>query len=271
MKNFIYILILVFSINSCSEYQKVLKNEDIGAKFKLGSELFEEGKFAKANRIFVQIVPKYRGKPQAEKLMYMYCKTYYETKDYYTGNYQMERFVDAYPKSEKVQEMAFLAAKSYYKLSPLFSNDQTETLLAVEKLQNFINTYPLSEYLDQASTLVRELDYKLEKKAFDIALQYNQTGPYHRDYNSAITALDNFLIEFPGSSFKEEAMYYKFDSAYQLAMNSVEWKQTERVEKALTFYNSLLYVFPETQNNEDIQKMYQDLKSIQTNSTTTKS
>jgi len=39
----------------------------------------------------------------------------------------------------------------------------------------------------------------------------------------------------------------------------------------LTFYNSLLYVFPETQNNEEIQAMYEDLKSIQTNSTTTKS
>jgi len=271
MKNFIYILILAFSLNACSEYQKVLKNEDIAAKFKLGTELFEEAKFAKANRLFVQIVPKYRGKPQAEKLMYMYCKTYYETKDYFTANYQMERFVSAYPKSEKAQEMAFLAAKSYYKLSPLFSKDQTETVEAVDKLQMFINTYPLSEYLDQASTLVRELDYKLEKKAFNIALQYNQTGPYHRDYNSAITALDNFLIEFPGSSFKEQAMYYKFDSAYELAINSVEWKQTERVEKALTFYNSLLYVFPETQNNEDIQKMLEALKSIQTNSPTTKS
>ena len=55
-------------------------------------------------------------------------------------------------------------------------------------------------------------------------------------------------------------MYYKFDSAYQLAMNSVEWKQTERIEKALTFYNSLLYVFPETENNEDIQKMLPSLK-----------
>jgi len=271
MKNFIYIFILAFSINSCSEYQRVLKNEDIAAKFELGSELYEEGKFAKANRIFVQIVPKYRGKPQAEKLMYMYCKTYYETKDYFTANYQMERFADAYPKSEKTQEIAFLAAKSYYKLSPLYSKDQIETVAAIDKLQLFINTYPLSEYLDQASILVRELDYKLEKKAFNIALQYNLTGPYHRDYNSAITALDNFLIEFPGSSFKEQAMYYKFDSAYKLAMNSVDWKQTERVEKALTFYNSLLYVFPETQNNEDIQKMYQALKSIQTNSTTTKS
>ena len=112
MKNFIYILVLVLSFNSCSEYQKVLKNEDIAAKFKFGTELFDSGKFDKANRIFVQIVPKYRGKPQAEKLMYMYCKTYYETRDYYTANYQMERFVDAYPKSEKVEEIAFLARKT---------------------------------------------------------------------------------------------------------------------------------------------------------------
>ena len=271
MKNFIYILIIAFSINSCSEYQKVLKSEDIATKFKLGTELFEAGKFAKANRIFVQIVPKYRGKPQAQKLMYMYCRTFYETKDYYTANYQMERFVDAYPKSEKVQEIGFLAAKSYYKLSPLFSKDQTETVEALEKLQLFINTYPLSEYLGQANTLVKELDDKLEKKAFSIALQYNLTGPYHRDYNSAITALDNFLIEFPGSSYKQEAMYYKFDSAYQLAVNSVEWKQTERTEKALSYYSSLLYAFPETKDNEDIQDMYQALISIQTNSTTTKS
>ena len=104
MKNFIYILILAFSINSCSEYQRVLKNEDIAAKFELGSELYEEGKFAKANRIFVQIVPKYRGKPQAEKLMYMYCKTYYETKDYFTANYQMERFADASQKVKKLKK-----------------------------------------------------------------------------------------------------------------------------------------------------------------------
>ena len=72
MKNFIYILVLVLSMNSCSEYQKVLKNEDIAAKFKLGTELFDAGKFDKANRIFVQIVPKYRGKPQAEKLVISY-------------------------------------------------------------------------------------------------------------------------------------------------------------------------------------------------------
>ena len=66
-------------------------------------------------------------------------------------------------------------------------------------------------------------------------------------------------------------MYYKFDSAYQLAINSVEWKQSERTEKAISYYNSLLYAFPETKDNENIQNMYLALKSIQTNSPTTKS
>jgi outer membrane protein assembly factor BamD len=271
MKNFIYILIAAFSLNACSEYQRVLKNEDIAAKFKLGTALFDAGKFAKANRIFVQIVPKYRGKPQAQKLMYMYCKTYYETKDYFTSNYQMERFVEAYPKSEKLEEIAFLAAKSYYKLSPAYSKDQAETLIGIEKLQNFINKYPNSEYMNTANTLVRELDHKLEKKAYNIALQYNVTGPFHRDYNSAISAFDNFLVEFPGSVFKEDAMFYKFDSAYKLATNSVAWKESERVETALTYYNSLLFVFPESKYSEQLKEMYQDLQEIKNQTTTTKS
>ena len=59
----------------------------------------------------------------------------------------MERFVEAYPKSERVDEIAFLAAKSYYKLSPVYAKDQTETADAIVKLQDFINRYPDSEFL----------------------------------------------------------------------------------------------------------------------------
>ena len=271
MKNFIYILIVFFSLNACSEYQAVLKGEDVAAKFKFGTELYDEGDFTKANRIFVQIVPKYRGKPQAQKLMYMYCMTFYQTKDYFTSNYQMERFVEAYPKSEKLEEIAFLSAKSYYMLSPVSSKDQSETLIAVDKLQEFINKYPNSSYMSIASDLVRELDHKLEEKAYNIALQYNVTGPFHRDYNSAISAFDNFLVEFPGSAFKEDALFYKFDSAYKLAINSVAWKEFERVEKALNYYNSLLFVFPETKYSGQLKEMYQDLQEIKNKTSTTKS
>jgi outer membrane protein assembly factor BamD len=262
MKKLFYIAIVVIAFSSCSEYQKALKSEEISEKFNLGTELFDAGKYNKANRLFVQIVPKYRGKPQAEKLMYMYSKTFYEMRDYYTANYQMERFVSAYPQSEKVQEIAFLGAKSYYHLSPVYSKEQNETVDALSKLQEFINTYPDSEYLAEANTLVKELDFKLEKKAFEIAKEYNKTGPHSRDYQAAITAFDNFIIDFPGTSLKEDAMYYRLDSAYKLAVNSVEWKKEQRVKDAITYFNSFKKAFVESKYDEEADKMNQELNAL---------
>lgn len=267
MKKLVAIVLVFVVFSACSEYQRVLKEEDIAAKFKMGTELYDAGKYEKANRLFLQIVPKYRGKPQAEKLMYMHSKAFYETKDYFSANYRMERFVEAYPKSERVDEIAFLAAKSYYKLSPIYSKDQTETTDAIVKLQDFINRYPDSEFFDQANALVQELDAKLEKKAYEIALQYHTTGPFHRDYNSAITAFDNFLEKFPGTKYKEDALFYKFDSAYQLAVNSVPWKQAERTEKAFTFYKNFKRFFPETKYSEQIESMHNVLLDIKNNLT----
>lgn len=107
MKYLFSILALACILSSCSEYQKVLKSEDIALKFKVGDSLFQAGKYEKANRLFAQIVPKYKGKPQAEKLMYLYSKSYYETKDYYVSGYQFERFAASYPKSEKREELLF--------------------------------------------------------------------------------------------------------------------------------------------------------------------
>ena len=113
MKNLFYILITFTVLSSCSEYQKALKSEDIATKFKMGEELYKEGKFAKANKLFALIVPNYRGKPQAEKLMYLYSNSFYQMKDYYVAGYQFERFASSYPKSEKLEEASFISAKSY--------------------------------------------------------------------------------------------------------------------------------------------------------------
>ena len=68
--------------------------------------------------------------------------------------------------------MAFLAAKSYYHLAPNYSRDQTDTNLALEKLQAFINQYPETTFLAEANQCIKELDYKLERKAFEIAVLY---------------------------------------------------------------------------------------------------
>ena len=142
MKQTLLTLLISIIFMSCGEYQKAINGDDIASKFALGTSLFDDGNFSKANRLFEQIVPKYRGKPQAQKLMYMHAMCFYETKDFYTSNYRMEKFVNTYPNSEKNEEIAFLAAKSYYFMSPVFSKDQNNTKTAIDKLQLFINTFP---------------------------------------------------------------------------------------------------------------------------------
>jgi len=236
MKNLLVILVIAITISSCSEYQKALKSEDIGVKYKMGEKMYKAGKFAKANRIFEQIIPSYRGKPQAEKLMFLNADASYQQEDYYVSGYHFERFVSAYPKSQKLAEASFKSARSYYELSPVYSKDQTETITALEKLQQFINQYPESENVAKANEYVKELDFKLEKKAFETAKQYNHIS----DYKSSIAAFDNFISDFPGTKLREEALYVRFDSAYKLATKSIERKKKERLETAKNYYDQFL-------------------------------
>jgi len=261
MKRFIYLAILsLVLVSSCSEYQKALKSEDVATKFKYGTELYDAGKYNKANRLFEQIVPKYRGKPQAEKLMFMHADAFYQTKDYYIAGYQFENFQRSYPQSEKAEEATFLGAKSYYQLSPVYSKEQKETIEALEKLQLFVNKYPNSQYLPEANKLIRELDYKLERKAFEIAKQYNQIAYFESsDYEAAIKAFDNFLIEYPGTSFREAAMFYRLDSAYRLGINSVSFKKEERLNTAKNYYDTFKRFYPNSEYIAEADKMNDEM------------
>lgn len=258
MKKLFYILIITAAFSSCSPYHKAVKSTDVTLKYAMGTEMYDAGKYSKANRLFTQIVPQYRGKPQAEKLMYMYSKTFYEMREYYTSNYHMERFVNAYPDSEKAEEMAYLGAKSYYFLSPVYTKEQKETVDAIQKMQSFINQYPESEHLVEANALVKELDDKLEIKAFSIAKQYNLIS----DYQACIKSFDNFIIEFPGTIYKEEAMYYRFDAAYKLAINSVESKKLERITNAISNFNIFQKEFAESEYMEDANEMMLELNTM---------
>lgn len=236
MKKFISIVLILVVFSSCSEFQNALKSEDVGVKFDVATKQYEKGNYSKAIRLFEQIAPSYRGKAQAEKMFYMYAQSFYKTKQYYSSGYQFESFVSSYPKSEKREEAAYLGAISFSKLSPRYSLDQIDTYKAIDKLQSFINEYPDSQYLAEANVIVKDLREKLEKKAFEIAKQYNTIS----DHKAALVVLDNFIVDFPGTPYKEKALYYKLDSAYQLAINSIESKKVERLNVAKVAYANLI-------------------------------
>ncbi|MGL2964688.1 outer membrane protein assembly factor BamD [Flavobacterium sp. RSB2_4_14] len=262
MKNVLYLFVLVLFVSSCSDFQKALKSEDISVKFIEATKMYEAKKYTNAIRLFDQIAPAYKGKPQAERMFYMYAQSLYKTKQYYLAGYQFESFVSSYPKSEKVEESAFLGAKCFSELSPVYSLDQTDTYKAIDKLQDFIDIYPESANVAEANVLVKALREKLELKAYENAKTYNNIS----DYKAAMVAFDNFIINFPGTPYKEEALFYKLDSAYNLAINSIPMRMEERLITAKAAYMGFVKYYSDSEYkpkaDEMLARIENDLKQF---------
>ncbi|MEL0225478.1 MAG: outer membrane protein assembly factor BamD [Flavobacteriaceae bacterium] len=272
LKFFRFILlaaILISVATSCNAYQKMLNNPDVKDKYKAAEAYYDTGEYRRANRLYEQILPSYRGKPQAQRVIFYFADTYLQTKDYYLAAYQFESFVKSFPKSDKLQEASFLAAKCYYLLSPRYSLDQTNTNDALDKLQIFIDNYPNSEFLDEANSYVQELQTKLEKKDFEISKQYYTI----RDYKAAIKSLDNFIGSYPGTPYREDALYYKFLSSYEIATNSVYYKKLDRLKDLQGIYDIITRYYPETLFLEDLddkmERVVKEISLLENNTTAT--
>ena len=249
-----YLLLSLF-LFSCNSYQKMLNSKETAPKLKAAQNYYDNGEYRRANRLYEQIIPSYRGKPQAQRLIYFFANSHYQLGNYFLAAYQFESFVKSFPRSEKLDEANFMIAKCYYMLSPTYSLDQENTNEAMEKLQIFIDNYPKSDYLSEANGYIKELQVKLEEKDFEISKQYYTI----RDYKAAISSLDNFISNFPGTPFRESALYYKFLSQYEIATNSVPNKKLVRLEGAKETYSAILRYYPETLFMKDVLEKIEDI------------
>ena len=254
-KIYIFILLITIGVSSCGEYQKVLNKGTVEKQYQMATKLYEEQKYSKAIQLFEKITPSYRGKPQMERIQYMVAQAHYNTKQYTLAAYYFDKFVKNYPKSSKLEEGAYLSAHSYYLASPIYSLDQKDTHEAINAMQNFIFKYPNSSNIADANKYVKELIQKLEEKSFEIAKQYYHT----QDYIAAIVAFDNLLSEFLGTSFKEEALYLKFKSAYELGINSFFAKKEDRLNNAIKIHERFKRSFSNSAYLKETEKLLTNL------------
>ena len=250
------ILATVLLLSSCGPYQKALKSEDIKLKYDLAESYYNEGDYRRAKGLFEQLKPLYRGKPQSERITYFYANCLLNTRSYITAAYEFESFTKAFPRSDKLEEAYYLIAFAYSEISPKYSLDQKDTEEALNKLQEYINRYPESERLEEVNIIVEELLRKLERKSFENAKQFYTI----RDYKASIKAIDNFIGDFPGTPFREEAMYIQFRAASILAINSVFSKKQERLNSALSYFDDFVRAYPESKFLDESISLINDIE-----------
>jgi len=256
MKKIILVLITIGFFTSCSEYQKVYNGKDLNAKYKLGWKYYEAKNYKKADMLFSQVDAFYKHKPSYQRLLFAHAMSLYNMKYYVSAGEKLRKFTRLFPESTKAEEAAYYIVKAYYNLSPKYTTDQSYTKRAIEEVQSFVKKYPYSKFKKEINQINAELNDKLEHKDFDIAKKY-----YDLDYyKSAITALNNFLIDFPGSKYKEPALYYRFLASGELALKSVQRKKEDRLNQALGYYKNFKIKHPKSIYLEDADKMLKKLQ-----------
>ena len=253
--------ILFFLTTGCTEYSKVLKSNDAELKWEYAQTALDSGSCFKALPLLEELVGLTRGTQRAQKVQYNYARAHYCVNDFYLARYYFHAYAKTFPNSDLVEEVEFNAAICSYNLSPNWSLDQTESLIAIQELQLFMDRYPASAYRDSSQTMIDNLRSKLEKKSFESASIYHKIG----HYKSATIAMKNALKDFPDSPYREELQFLILDSYYQYAVQSTNRRKLERFNDATLAFHTFASRFPDSSYLPDAQRIYKNcVKAVET-------
>jgi len=247
-------MMLGLTLFSCNrEFNKVAKSNDMDYKFERAKEYYNNGDCFKAIPLFEELITYYKGNRDLEDIYYSYAFCQYAQKEYIVAVYHFNRFAQLYPRSEKVEEAAFMVAKFNHEQSPKYNLDQTPTLDAIEQYQRFTEKYPNSTKIGEANDAIDELREKLHRKALDNALLYYKL----KDYQAAAASFKILVEDYPESKDIERAYFYIVMANKLFADNSYTSKKEDRYENALEEYQIFKKKFPESGYMKDLEKVVQ--------------
>lgn len=248
--------LLLFStcllLAGCNGVDKILRSNDFDAKYNAAMAYYNDNSYSRAIQVFENLILYYRGKENAENILWYYSQSLMGEGDYYTAGYQFKRFVRQYPYSDRAEEALYLAAYCKYQESPEYSLDQSVTRDAVEEFEQYVEKYPQSPHIPEINSYLDEMRTKLMKKDYEIAYGYYVVEAYHAAYVS----LQNFLNLYPESPYREDATFYLLRSGYEYAINSVAEKQKERLQQVINDFEKMVSTFKNSKYLAQSQDIY---------------
>jgi outer membrane protein assembly factor BamD len=221
---------------------KILKNPDPAYKLRIAEQFFVKKKYTKAQMVYEDVMPYYKGNKEFEDIYYKYAYCAYNLADYQNAENLFKSFLEIFPNSTKSEEIDYMRAFSFYKQSPKPELDQTNTIKTIGMMQIFINTHPGSARIKDANEIMDICRNKLEIKDFKSAVLYYEIG----QFKAAGVAFTTLLDSYPESAKADEYKLWVIKSYYRYAELSVEEKKVERYEQVINECNAFTDRFPES-------------------------
>jgi len=244
--------ILAYILAGCANKYMIKPGDTLDEAYKKAEHFYNVHDYDQASSAFQTVLSLARGTARAEQAEYYLAESYYHNNEFLLAANEYKRYYTYYPKSPKREEMQFKEALCYYKLSPRYKLDQTNTDKAIELFQLFISQYPNSDQSSQAGKYIDKLRDKLAHKTYAAAKLYMRNN----HYKAAAIYYGLTVDQYPETNWAESAMARQVTAYLELAQNSVPSKQKERYNKAIAAYQKYVQIFPDGKNRAEAENSY---------------
>ena len=252
LRNLLYLFVFSVLLSSCHGFEKIRKSSDVNFKLTKANEYYEQKDYSHANQLYRELMPVMKSTRNYEALFFKYAYTFYYLRDYVEASYYFKNFVEYFPTGKDAEEAEFMSAVSLFKYAPKYTLDQSNSVKALEALQNYVYKYPTSTRIADANKYIDESRKKLEMKQADAAKLYYNIS----QYKAATVAYKSVLRNYPESRNADEYQFMIMKAFYKYAKASIAEKQEERYASALSAYRELKDSYPSSKYMPEAEKLY---------------
>lgn len=247
---------LIIFGTGCTGGQRVISNNPEDA-YNQAKRLYDNGNYTRAIENFQNVFNYGRTSEWADDAQYYLAESYLQTEQYLLAADEFTRFVNLYRQDERAEEAAFKRALAYYRLSPPYKLDQSDTRQAINYLRLFVEQYPNSQYAERAGNMLQELRNKLAHKEYDAAQLYER----RELYEAAAITYERVLENYPETKWADDALLGAIQAHMRYSQASIRSKQEQRLQRALNNYDRFIQLFPNSPLIREAERLYKEARS----------
>ena len=253
---FILFIIIILTTNCSNNSEKQVsvveeKNLDLQMidSYKEGLKLLEEKFPLKAAKKFNEAELLYPQSKWAPRSSLMSAYSYYYGSYYEDSIQELKRFINIYPKHERLSYAYYLLAMSYYEQIADEKKDLGSIIDAQQNFQFIMDNYPNSDFALDA-------EYKLELIKEILASKEMYLAKYYIEREKWIPAINrykNVIKEYDTTIYVEEALHRLVEIHYKIGL----------IEESKKYANLLGYNYQSSEWYKESYKVFnKDYKKI---------
>jgi outer membrane protein assembly factor BamD (BamD/ComL family) len=225
---------------------KAAKDPVADAEYEEVQKLFQQGRYAQAEKRFAKIAKNRKGTPWGENSQFYLAECQFQQKKYVNAHDSFELLHKDYPGTGYIEEVV----AREYAIAQIWTQ-QCDPNAPKEKLlpwyDHFTGTLPL---IDTAGSAIRALEHVRMNKSDDPLAErasYELGNHYlkHHDYESASVYLEEFIHDYPRSPLLQEVQHKAIDARLK-AYEGPDY-DASGLEKARDLVRKSGEAFPERQ------------------------